>query len=366
MSPDLNSLPPSRSSSSSSSLPYRNPSAASPGNPVPAPVNPVNPGTTSPRPSRGSSMGRLSVSERRRSAAGMHLNLNEAVAAAASGNNGDAPWSEHRSSMGHAFRTASPTSHGGSPVFATADPHHQRAPSLGELHQELEQEQEAQVNRLLQMIRSQQTQLQQYQQQNQQQNSSASGTAVIDDTTPGSERSTTFFPPMPLPATGPSNRLSISSSLSNRRSSRPSSQATSPNLRPQDASRGSEGMDAFPGLRESTSRRGSRDEGAYYQAEAAMLSRENQMLRQRVRELGKLAPVHASSRNKPRGVPHPDAEPLILRTALRTISSNPPPERQIGDLTTSTRPAAESGPVSGQEGPETADPQAVRSADGKD
>lgn len=47
--------------------------------------------------------------------------------------------------MGQAFRTASPTSHGGSPVFATADPHHQRAPSLGELHQELEQEQEAQV-----------------------------------------------------------------------------------------------------------------------------------------------------------------------------------------------------------------------------
>lgn len=43
------------------------------------------------------------------------------------------------------MRTASPTSHGSSPVFATADPHHQRAPSLGELHQELEQEQEAQV-----------------------------------------------------------------------------------------------------------------------------------------------------------------------------------------------------------------------------
>jgi hypothetical protein len=52
---------------------------------------------------------------------------------------------DHRSSIGHAFRTASPSSHGGSPIFATADPHHQRAPSLGELHQELEQEQEAQV-----------------------------------------------------------------------------------------------------------------------------------------------------------------------------------------------------------------------------
>lgn len=131
MSPDLNSLPPSRSSSTSSSLPLRNPSA-------------VSPGTTSPRPSRGSSIGRVSVSERRRSAAGMHLNLNEPTTASGH-NNGDTLWSEHRSSMGQAFRTASPTSHGGSPVFATADPHHQRAPSLGELHQELEQEQEAQV-----------------------------------------------------------------------------------------------------------------------------------------------------------------------------------------------------------------------------
>ncbi|KAJ5666659.1 hypothetical protein N7462_011068 [Penicillium macrosclerotiorum] len=323
MSPDLNSLPPSRSSSSSSSLPHRNPPSASPGT-IPASVNPS---TTSPRPSRGSSMGRLSVSERRRSAAGMHLNLGEAVGQG-SGNNSDAPWAEHRSSMGHAFRTASPTSHGGSPVFATADPHHQRAPSLGELHQELEQEQEAQVNRLLQMIRSQQAQLQQLQQN--QQNQQASGTAVIDDTTPSSERSTSFFPPIPPPAVGTGSRLSISSSLSNRRSSRPSSQTTSPNLRPQDASRSSE-TEAFPGWRESTSRRGSRDESAYYQAEAAMLSRENQMLRHRIREL----------------------------------------ERQIGDLTTSTRPssttaAGSGGSAPGQEGAETVDPHTVRSADGKD
>jgi hypothetical protein len=135
------------------------------------------------------------------------------------------------------------------------------------------------------MIRSQQAQLQQYQQQNQRHNSSASGTAVIDDSiTPASERSATFFPPIPPPASAPSNRLSISS-LSNRRSSRPSSQTASPNLRPRDPSRGPEGTEVFPSLRDS--RRSSRDEGAYYQAEAAMLSRENQMLRQRIRELGK-------------------------------------------------------------------------------
>lgn len=33
----------------------------------------------------------------------------------------------------------------------TADPHHHRAPSLGELHQELEAEQEAHVVRLLEL-----------------------------------------------------------------------------------------------------------------------------------------------------------------------------------------------------------------------
>lgn len=142
MCPDINSLPPSRSSSSSSSLPYRLQSTA-PGN-VPAPMNPSNATATSPRPSRGSSAGRLSISERRRSNAGMSPNLNES-AGAGPGTHGEGPWSDHRSSISNAFRTASPTSHGGSPVFATADPHHQRAPSLGELHQELEQEQEAQV-----------------------------------------------------------------------------------------------------------------------------------------------------------------------------------------------------------------------------
>lgn len=45
----------------------------------------------------------------------------------------------------NAYRTASPHSISGSPVIATGDPHHNRAPSLGEIHQELEQEQEAQV-----------------------------------------------------------------------------------------------------------------------------------------------------------------------------------------------------------------------------
>jgi hypothetical protein len=45
------------------------------------------------------------------------------------------------------YRTTSPQSLSGSPIISTGDPHHNRAPSLGEIHQELEQEQEAQVVR---------------------------------------------------------------------------------------------------------------------------------------------------------------------------------------------------------------------------
>ena len=44
-------------------------------------------------------------------------------------------------------QTTSPQPLSGSPLLTGGDPHHNRAPSLGELHQELEAEQEAQVVR---------------------------------------------------------------------------------------------------------------------------------------------------------------------------------------------------------------------------
>lgn len=136
------------------------------------------------------------------------------------------------------------------------------------------------------MIRSQQTQLQHLQQQ---QSQPSSGTAIIDDATISSERSASLSQPVAHPPPS-SHRLSISS-LSNR----PLSQSASPNLRPQDGLRGPEGVEAFPALRDSSSRRGSRDESAFYQAEATMLGRENQMLRQRIRELGKQFQVIATN-----------------------------------------------------------------------
>lgn len=133
------------------------------------------------------------------------------------------------------------------------------------------------------MIRSQQAQLQQLQQQ-QQQNST--GTAVVDETstTPQSDHSTSFPPLPPLPPAGNRTSTQLSSSLS-----RSSSQAASPNLRPQSSFRHLRGgpEESVAATSDSAGlRRSSRDETAFYQAEAAMLNRENQMLRQRVRDLG--------------------------------------------------------------------------------
>ncbi|KAE8376421.1 hypothetical protein BDV26DRAFT_234231 [Aspergillus bertholletiae] len=156
MCPDINSLPPSRSSSASprearnlptspdsqqhSSSGFSPASAIMSSNNANSQNNHHHPTEVLHRPSRSSRSG-VPGPERRRSAAGANFNLNNNEPT------GDsmAP-SDHRSSLGpHGLRTSSSSSLGGSPIIATGDPHHQRAPSLGELHQELEQEQEAQV-----------------------------------------------------------------------------------------------------------------------------------------------------------------------------------------------------------------------------
>ncbi|OBT39820.1 hypothetical protein VE00_10102 [Pseudogymnoascus sp. WSF 3629] len=165
------------------------------------------------------------------------------------------------------------------------DPHHLRNPSLGEIHQELEQEQEAQVNRLLQMIRVQQHQLQSLR--------AASGlsptTSAIDDSLPSEPITTTsttassaLATPLPIPRS-PSASISAGvgqhprssfdlarADLQRRERSRTPSRHASPRLG-STAGVGEEGL--------------GRDESAFYQAETQMLVRENQMLRLRIREL---------------------------------------------------------------------------------
>ena len=124
--------------------------------------------------------------------------------------------------------------------------------------------------------------------------------SAVDDSTPTSERSLSLpqssqptIPQTPASATHPRSRsplgpsygnLSRHSSVADR--SRGSSHTGSPALRPM--SRGLsgslpyEGGEWLPGSATATSR----DESTFYQAETQMLTRENQMLKLRIRELG--------------------------------------------------------------------------------
>ena len=144
------------------------------------------------------------------------------------------------------------------------------------------------------MIRHQQAQLQAIQQQASY--TPLSNSTALDDTTPPSERSTNYPYPYSIPPNPPSGSMSIFnnpppsspfrssmdlSQQSSRRSRTPSRTA-SPSLRPVSAGMQGPGEDWGIGGRSQSSF----DEGAFYQAETQMLTRENQMLKQRIRELG--------------------------------------------------------------------------------
>lgn len=191
-----------------------------------------------------------------------------------------------------------------SPLLTGGDPQHRsRAPSLGELHQELEAEQEAQVNRLLHMIRQQQVQLQQLQAA---QGHPPQSTVAAEDAPPASDQSSSLPHALPPSAaslvTHPSPHASMAGPTTPRspvmahprssfdmtrpdlRSSRRSSRgASSPRLR--STSINAEGAEPCI-LGGATGSSGVRDESAFYQAETQSLIRENQMLRHRIRELG--------------------------------------------------------------------------------
>ena len=156
--PDINSLPPSRSESGSPTpigrhdLGLHNPSPRSSSVSLAAAAS-INagmtqdtrrPSATSGRRGRGGSGSSPQSSrvERRSSTVVMNLNLNL--------NDPNLPGPGELQSndpRAAALRTSSPQGipPGWGPSMPSGDPHHQRAPSLGELHQELEQEQEAQV-----------------------------------------------------------------------------------------------------------------------------------------------------------------------------------------------------------------------------
>lgn len=164
-----------------------------------------------------------------------------------------------------------------SPVGIGRDPmgRHGRQPSLGEIHQEFEAETEAHVNRLLQVIRDQQIQL-----QAQAQGHLSHAAANADESAIQSGPPSSSFP-SGTPALGMIPRSPVqaqhrgSSDLSRGEiPQRAPSYTASPRLRSTSISGDSEHMIL-----------GGRDESAFYQAETQMLTRENQMLRHRIRDL---------------------------------------------------------------------------------
>lgn len=250
---------------------------------------------------------------RRRSNVIMNLQLNDPSVPGP----GEMVTDTHQSS----YSTASPNSLSGSPIISSGDPHHLRNPSLGEIHQELEQEQEAQVNRLLQMIRTQQQQLQQLQAAGGQNTGAPS---AIDESTPTSERSMSFSNPNALPAPLPSAAIPAPRSPSailhprssfdlarsdlQRRTSRAPSRTTSPALR----------STSISGDPSELLTLGGRDESAFYQAETQMVIRENQMLRQRIRELERqVSELNANSASS--------HEPAVASHLLRSTSVSEEP-----------------------------------------
>jgi hypothetical protein len=141
-------------------------------------------------------------------------------------------------------------------------------------------------NRLLHMIRQQQLELQRLQAanpNNQSQSSAVDDSSAIAERpghgTPHASSSHVSIPPIPTGDSGSrsnSHRHPRSSFDLARRSRTPSRSGASPRLRSTSIGGNSEDWVL-----------GGRDESAFYQAETQMLTRENQMLRNRIRELEK-------------------------------------------------------------------------------
>lgn len=240
----------------------------------------------------------------------------------------------------------SPTLHSHRPSWP-ASPSHNRAPSLGEIHQELENEQEAQVNRLLQMIRRQQAEIATLRANDSTPPASGPRDSAIDDSTPSSERSLSLpqsatasqsnvsqiAPPRarsPMPAASGQGSLSRNSSY---RQSRNSSRTGSPALRP--TSHHSESGEWLLGSSNS------RDESAFYQAETQNLTRENQMLKMRIRELERqLHELNPSSPQAPAISSNLSSPPLRpaedSATEAATSSTRTAPAEAGGSTTAAT------------------------------
>ncbi|KAI6853874.1 hypothetical protein KC343_g4519 [Hortaea werneckii] len=268
MTPDLNTLPTSRRQSMPSSPSQLRPRRISIGAldaTWPAPPSPRSPPLSSLHAAATINAGlhrspsnASPAIERRRSSLLNNLSINDPTIPAPG---------EMQQSSG----STSPRTGRRSLAFPPASPPHHRHPSLGELHQELENEQEAQVNRLLHMIRLQQDQLAALQRQ-QSDNPCTSQASSEPSSTPNPIPTTIPSQPQTNPYFPPPCTTELPHGLPRRSSS--TQHSSPPALRPLSGTE-------FPLLGGTTTK----DETAFYQAETQTLRRENRMLKARVGEL---------------------------------------------------------------------------------
>ncbi|KAI7228830.1 hypothetical protein KC330_g7733 [Hortaea werneckii] len=192
--------------------------------------------------------------------------------------------------MQQSSNNTSPWANRRSLPFPSAGPPHHRHPSLGELHQELENEQEAQVNRLLHTIRLQQDQLAAFQQRQQ--------SPLLPSTSQPSSPEPSFSVPNPNSTTILPSQMQLQPCSSSTTTSPPGlphplshrsslTQPSHPGLNSRHGTTSSPSP-ALPPLAGTDTLLGDtttmlRDETAFYQAETQTLMRENRMLKCRVR-----------------------------------------------------------------------------------
>ncbi|KAH8880625.1 hypothetical protein GQ53DRAFT_890625 [Thozetella sp. PMI_491] len=260
----------------------------------------LNAGLQRGEPVRRSSSSSLSQRARQSSSNGRRRSqvlMNLQIADPATPGPGEMIDHHHGAATAGGYRATSPQPIPGSPCLVSPnDPRHSRAPSLGEIHQELENEQEFQVNRLLQEIRRLQVQVQRQQ-------SGQSDEAVSDRAVP-----------LPIQTSG----VSVSFDMARadlQRWSRTPSRGASPRLRATSIS--GESGDQFA--------LGGRDESTFYQAETQMLVRENQMLRHRIRELAERQLSEANGSNSSITHEPMQASHLNHSTSVAEDDSRPTP-----------------------------------------
>lgn len=164
-----------------------------------------------------------------------------------------------------------------SPFALSRESNHNRLPSLGEIHQSVEEEQEAQVNRLLQMIHIEQQNLWHLRNANDYLNTHTNSDEAV------------IAPTHHAPLSPVRNSQNISCSLDTKMSLCSIDNNDRSDAHPNSTSSGrtaSLGQAMTEWKEDGESFAWSfRDDPTVYQAESQMMTRENQMLRRRIREL---------------------------------------------------------------------------------